>query len=97
MGKYKKKNCKFCGTEHNKRGPYCSQRCSAFDREPTDRMREKMRQVATEYNKTPEAIAQQKMLTSGITPDEFAVTIPDTTTLDDFYDFTEGFDRAEKW
>ena len=56
-----------------------------------------MRKVATEYNRTPEAIAKQKLFHTGITSEEFAVDIPDIKTIDDFADYTEGFDRAEKW
>jgi hypothetical protein len=56
-----------------------------------------MRKVAREYNQTPEAIAHQKLFHTGITPDEFAVNIPDIKTLDDFNDLIEGFEPATKW
>jgi hypothetical protein len=91
MGQYKEKNCKYCNKLHKKRGPYCSQRCSAFDREPTDKMRDTMRKVAVEYNKTPEAIAQQKLLHTGISIEDFCVDLPD------FPELPEGYDHAEKW
>jgi hypothetical protein len=32
-----------------------------------------------------------------MTADEFAVPIPTIQTLDDFLEFTEGYDKAEKW
>ncbi len=63
-------------------------------------MRRAMRKVANEYNKTPEAIAKQKQLNTplaSMTVDEFAVPIPTIQTLDDFLEFTEGYDKAEKW
>jgi len=63
-------------------------------------MRSAMRKVANEYNKTPEAIAKQKQLNTplaSMTVDEFAVPIPTIQTLDDFLEFTEGYDKAEKW
>ena len=63
-------------------------------------MRSAMRKVANEYNRTPEAIAKQKQLNTplaSMTVDEFAVPIPTIQTLDDFLDFTEGYDKAEKW
>ena len=63
-------------------------------------MRSAMRKVANEYNRTPEAIAKQKQLNTplaSMTVDEFAVPIPTIQTLDDFLEFTEGYDKAEKW
>ncbi len=59
-GVYKLKNCKFCSKEHRKKGPYCGQSCASKDKEPTEAMREAMRQVATEYNQTPEAAAKRR-------------------------------------
>jgi len=52
-----------------------------------------MRKVATEYNRTPEAIAQQKLLHTGISIEDFAVDIPDIQDLPDL----DGYDRAERW
>ena len=63
-------------------------------------MRRAMRKVANEYNRNPEAIAKQKQLNTplaSMTADEFAVPIPTIHTLDDFLDYTEGYDKAEKW
>jgi hypothetical protein len=62
-------------------------------------MREAMRRVATEYSKTPEAIAKQKQLNTSLatmTVDEFAVDIPTIIDLRD-YDDLDGYDRAENW
>ena len=98
MGNYKKKNCKYCNKEHRKRGPYCSQSCSNSDRVPTDNMREAMRKVAVEYNKTPEAIAKQKQLNTplaSMTVEDFAVDIPDFTDLRDYN--LDGYDSADNW
>ena len=101
MGKYKEKNCKFCQKPHQKRGPYCCQACANRDRpEYSPKVAQAMRKVATEYKRTPEAIAKQKQLNTSLasmTVDEFAVGIPDVSTLDDYYEHTEGFDRAEDW
>ena len=99
-GQYKLKNCKFCNKEHRKRGPYCSQSCASTDREPTEAMREAMRKVAIDYNRTPEAIAKQKQLNTplaSMTVEDFAVDIPDVRDLSDYDDFLQGFDRADKW
>ena len=53
-----------------------------------------MKAVATEYNRTPEAIAQKKMINSGISIEDFAVDIPDMPPdLNDWSDY----DRGEKW
>jgi hypothetical protein len=60
-------------------------------------MREGMRRVAIEYNKTPEAIAKQKQLGTPLatmTVDEFAVGVP---TIRDYDDLPEGYDRGESW
>ena len=101
MGKYKEKSCKFCQTKHRKKGPYCCQSCANRDRtEYSANVSIAMRKVANEYNRTPEAIAKQKQLNTplaSMTVDEFAVPIPTIQTLDDFMDYTEGFDKAEKW
>jgi len=99
-GQYKLKNCKFCNKEHRKRGPYCSQSCASTDREPTEAMREAMRKVAIDYNRTPEAIAKQKQLNTplaSMTVEDFAVDIPDVRDLSDYDDFLQGFDKADKW
>jgi hypothetical protein len=60
-------------------------------------MREGMRRVAIEYNKTPEAIAKQKQLgtpLASMTVDEFAVGVP---TIRDYDDLPEGYERGESW
>jgi hypothetical protein len=56
-----------------------------------------MRKVATEYNKTPEAIAKQKQLNTplaSMTVDDFAVHIPDLPP--DLSEYTD-YNRAEDW
>ena len=98
--RYKEKNCKYCNKLHRKRGIYCSQSCASTDREPTDTMREAMRKVAIDYNRTPEAIAKQKQLNTplaAITVDEFAVDIPDIKDLSDYSEFLDGYERGERW
>lgn len=93
-GVYKEKNCKYCNKLYRKKGVYCSQSCASSDREGTDAQRENMRKVAIEYNRTPEAIAQQKLLHTGITIEDFAVSVP---SLDpDLSDYTD-YNRAEDW
>lgn len=96
-GVYKEKSCTYCGTKHRKRGLYCGQSCANADREPTETMRKNMKAVATEYNRTPEAIAQKKMINSGISIEDFAVDIPRIETIDDYDQYIEGFNRAEDW
>ena len=56
-----------------------------------------MRRVATEYNRTPEAIAKQKMINTplaSMTVDEFAVDIP---SLDPDLSDYDGYERGENW
>lgn len=96
-GQYRLKNCKYCGAEFRKKGVYCSQSCAASDREPTEAMRLKMKTVATEYNRTPEAIAKQKHFgtpLATLTGEDFAVDIP---TIQDENDLPSGYDHAEDW
>jgi len=94
MGQYKEKSCKFCQKLHKKRGPYCSQSCANLDRDSySQKVADNMRKVATEYNKTPEAIAQQKLLHTGISIEDFAVDIPDIREAPDL----DGYDKAENW
>ena len=96
-GQYKLKQCKFCNKDHRKKGLYCSQSCASRDREPTEAMREGMRRVAIEYNRTPEAIAKQKQIGTPLatmTVDDFAVDIP---TILDYDDLPPGYDHGENW
>lgn len=95
MGKYREKECKFCSVKHRKKGPYCSQSCANRDRpEYSANVSIAMRKVALEYNKTPEAIAQQKLLHTGITIEDFAVNIPDLPPdLSEYNDYN----KAEDW
>ena len=95
MGKYREKECKFCKVKHRKKGPYCSQSCANRDRpEYSANVASAMRKVALEYNKTPEAIAQQKLLHTGITIEDFAVNIPDLPPdLSEYNDYN----KAEDW
>lgn len=56
-----------------------------------------MRKVAVEYNRTPEAIAKQKMIgtpLARLTVEDFAVDIPDLPPdLDNWSDY----DKASDW
>ena len=96
-GQYKIKKCPTCNKEHRKRGIFCGQSCANADRPATDNMRSAMRKVAVEYNRTPEAIAKQKMLNTSLatmTVEDFAVDIPDLPP--DLSDWSE-YDRGENW
>lgn len=90
-GVYKEKTCLRCGVKHRKRGAYCCQSCASKSKIGTEKMRENMRRVALEYNRTPEAIAQQRMINSTVTSEDFAVDIPDMIELPD------GYDIADDW
>lgn len=98
MDRYKEKNCKFCKKLHKKRGLYCCQSCANRDRtEYSPKVAENMRKVAKEYNLTPEAIAKQKLLHTGLTVDDFAIEIPEIKDLSDYTEFLDGYDRGESW
>ena len=69
-------------------------------REPTENMREAMRQVANDYNLTPEAIANQKKLSTSLASmkaEDFAVDIPTVRDLSDYDEFLQGYDKAADW
>jgi hypothetical protein len=91
---YREKVCPKCQVKHRKRGIHCSQSCANTNRPASDKTKEALRKTAMEYNRTPEGIAQQKLFTTGIISDEFAVNIPtldpDLSDYDDYY-------RAEDW
>ena len=95
--RYKEKNCKFCEKLHKKRGLYCCQGCANSDREVSDKVRDNMRSVAIDYNRTPEAIAQQRLLSTGITIEDFAVDIPEVRDLSDYSEFLDGYEKGERW
>ena len=100
MDRYKEKNCKFCNKTHKKRGLYCCQSCANRDREVSDKVRDNMRQVATEYNLTPEAAVKRNQLNTplaAMTVEDFAIDIPEIKDLSDYTEFLDGFDRGEKW
>ena len=100
MDRYKEKNCKFCNKTHKKRGLYCCQSCANRDREVSDKVRDNMRSVATEYNLTPEAAVKRNQLNTplaAMTVEDFAIDIPDIKDLSDYSEFLDGFDRGEKW
>ena len=99
-GQYKIKKCPACNKEHRKRGLFCGQSCANSAREPTDNMREAMRDVAREYNLTPEAIANQKKFNTPLADlkaEDFAIDIPEVRDLSDYDDFLRGFDKAADW
>ena len=96
-GVYKLKNCKLCDKEHRRRGPYCSQSCASKDKEPTEAMREAMRQVVTEYNQTPEAAAKRRQFGTSLATmngEDYAVEIP---TIHDLDELPPGYDHGEGW
>jgi hypothetical protein len=56
-----------------------------------------MRQVATEYNQTPEAAAKRRQFGTPLATmngDDFAVDIP---TIQDLDELPPGYDRGENW
>lgn len=103
---YRLKKCPKCGTEHRKRGPFCSRSCGNA-REHTAEDKKKRSQKLKEYHQTPEGLATQRKAASilaaynkgeqivVVNEEDWAVDIPDVKDLSD-YDI-EGFDRAEKW
>ena len=56
-----------------------------------------MRSVAIDYNRTPEAIAAQKLFGSGIASEDFAVDIPEIKDLSDYSEFLDGYEKGESW
>ena len=88
MGQYREKNCKYCEKPFRKQGVFCSKACSNSHRPVTDRVRENMKEVAEDYNKTPAALAKQATLgtsLNSLTADEYAVDIPTIYEVPDGY------------
>lgn len=99
-GVYREKVCPTCKKKHRKRGPYCSQSCHSKVSPRSEKQRENMRRVSHEYKQTPEGRSNLKQFAEKGTvykADEYAVNIPDTTTLEDYSEFLEGFEKGEKW
>ena len=100
------KSCPRCGTQHKKRGPFCSRSCGNV-REHTEDDKAVRSQKLTEYHLTPEGAATREKSSRIMTAkrkgedweeigmDDFAVNIPDVTDYAADYDNT--WERAEKW
>jgi hypothetical protein len=82
------KECPRCGTEHTKRGPYCSRSCgNVRTHSQEDKLKRSLK--LTEYYRTPEGLATAKMNKYAIEnlnrrrageymlkPEDFAINIP---------------------
>ena len=100
------KTCPRCGTQHQKRGPFCSRSCGNV-REHTEEDKAVRSQKLTEYHQTPEGAATREKssristaIRKGLDWEEvgvdyYAVGIPDVTDYSADYDDT--WQRAEKW
>ena len=101
---YKLKNCPTCGTEHRKKGLYCSRSCGN-SREYTEEQKKQRRIVTRDYYNTPEGIATTKKISAirtgeiskGLSEEEWTVSIPDINDLRDYDQFLVNYDRGEKW
>ena len=88
MGQYKEKSCKYCEKPFRKQGVFCSKACSNSHRPVSERVRENMKEVAEDYNKTPAALAKQSQLNTplqALTVDDYAVDIPTIYEIPDGY------------
>lgn len=90
-GVYKLKTCPNCKKDHRKQGIFCGQSCANSYREVSDNVRENMRKIAKEYNATPEGLATSKLMSNGLTAEDYSIEIPD------ILDLPEGYDIADKW
>lgn len=90
---YRLKNCKKCGKEHRKQGPYCSRSCG--NGRVHDEQAKLIRSIKlTEYHQTPEGRATVEKVKRNrekyiknmyaaanneyiLQPDDYAVQIPD--------------------
>lgn len=94
---HRKKNCPACNVEFRGRGKCCSRACANSIRPISDKIRENMSRVATEYNLTPEGLASKKLNAEGIFSEDFAIQIPTIPDLSDYSDYLDGYDRGENW
>jgi endogenous inhibitor of DNA gyrase (YacG/DUF329 family) len=100
------KSCPRCGTQHKKRGPFCSRSCGNV-REHTEDDKAVRSQKLTEYHLTPEGAATREKSSrimsakrkgedwEEIGVEDYAVGIPDVT--DYAADYDDTWRRAEKW
>jgi hypothetical protein len=100
------KSCPRCGTQHKKRGPFCSRSCGNV-REHTEDDKAVRSQKLTEYHLTPEGAATREKSSrimsakrkgedwEEIGVEDYAVGIPDVT--DYAADYDDTWQRAEKW
>ena len=100
------KTCPRCSKKHRKRGPYCSRSCGnvRVHTEEDKRIRSKK---LLEYQDTPEGVATREKSAritsarmrgetwSSVSPEEFAVDIPDVT--DYSVEFDDRWNKAEDW
>lgn len=54
---YREKECPYCGVKHRRRGPYCSRSHSKMGTIHSEETKQKIRDSAQEYLRTPEGIA----------------------------------------
>jgi len=97
-GIYREKTCPRCSKIHRRRGPFCSRECGnirEFTEDQKKAIAAKTAEKMQDWLKTPEGIANAKMLGAGqvISSDEYAVDLPDLPDIDDL----EYYERAEKW
>lgn len=98
-GIYREKSCPRCGVTHRRRGPYCSRECGNIREFTEDQKAEiaaKKSESMKEWAKTPEGIANAKMLGAGqvAAAEDFAIELPpDLPDIDDLFDY----ERAERW
>ena len=101
---YRLKSCPTCGTEHRKKGDYCSRSCGN-GRTFTPEQKLNLKKKTREYYNTPEGIATSKKLSAIRTgeldymldKEEWSVSIPDVRDLRDYDNFLEGYDHGTKW
>lgn len=84
---YREKQCPRCGVLHRKRRQYCSRECGnvrEFSPEQREEINERIVQSNLEYQRTPEALAKNRLLSQArvngtdlAKAEDFAIDIPD--------------------
>ena len=93
---YKTKTCPKCGTEHNKRGEYCSRSCGN-SRAHTKQQKQKMAETKREWHRTSEtaAVVAHNFTSKGLNKEEEPVP-PQTYTGPDVGQFVQDGDLWEE-
>ena len=106
-GVYREKTCPRCDKIHRRRGPYCSRECGnirEFTPDQREEITKKIKEGNAEHQRTPEAIAQNKLKShlnklglESVASENFAIEIPDIPDRHSMPFDIDRYDDATDW